>query len=61
MLNVVKLVVPILIFMDMKVFQFIMPKLWWLLIIIWLMLNYQLSKKFKLIEYGKFNYLTTYF
>ena len=27
MLNVVKLVVPILIFIDMKAFQFIMPKL----------------------------------
>ena len=25
------------------------------------MLNYRLSKKFKLLRYGKFNYLTTYF
>ena len=25
------------------------------------MLNYQFSKKLKLLRYGKFNYLTTYF
>jgi len=25
------------------------------------MLNYRLSQKFKLLEYGKFNYLITYF
>ena len=26
-----------------------------------IMLNYQLSQKFKLLEYGKFNHLTTQF
>ena len=26
-----------------------------------IMLNYQLSQKFKLLGYGKFNHLTTYF
>ena len=26
-----------------------------------IMLNYRLSQKFKLLEYDKFNYLTTYF
>ena len=27
----------------------------------WFMLNYRLSQKFKLLQYGKFNYLIIYF